>query len=39
VIKGLPEKAPDVLSTPIELKFEGEARHELGPGHKLLSEV
>ena len=39
VIKGLPEKAPDVLSTPIELKFTGEARHELGPGHKLLSEV
>jgi alpha-L-fucosidase len=39
ILQNLPEVAPDKLATVIELAFDGEAVHELGPGHKLIREV
>jgi len=38
VIRGLPEKAPNPISTVLELKFEGEPRQVLGAGCVLLDE-
>lgn len=39
LLQGLPQQAPDPLDTVIELEVEGEPRHELGPGYKLLEDV
>jgi hypothetical protein len=39
VLRNLSKVAADELATVVELAFEGEALHELGPGHKLISEV
>lgn len=39
LLRGLPEEAPDPLDTVIEMEVEGDPRHELGPGYKLLEDV
>jgi alpha-L-fucosidase len=38
VLTGLPTDAPSAISTPIELRFEGEPRQILGAGHVLIAE-
>ncbi len=38
VLTGLPTEAPDPLATVIELQVEGEPRHVLGTGYRLLDE-
>lgn len=38
VLSGLPEQAPDPLSTVIEMKFTGEPKQLLGPGCVLLGK-
>ena len=37
-LEGLPEKAPDLLDTVIELEVEGDIRPTLGAGHVLLDD-